>query len=64
MNALLMNVPIGLFKVECAFGMERSPHTKDAAAKDALMKLSKEECVEDMGQSLSYAAVMDAQIML
>ena len=36
----------------------------DAAVKDALIQLSKEECAGGMGQSSNYAAVKDVQIQL
>jgi hypothetical protein len=42
--------------------MGQRSRSKDAAGKDAQIKLSEEECAKDMGQRLNYAAVKDAQI--
>ena len=67
MNALLMDVLIGVFKEECALDMgQRGGRRRDAAVQGAQIKLRKEECAKDMGQRSheNDAAGKDAQIFL
>ena len=44
------------------YALGTGPSLNDAATKDVQIKSSKEECALSMGQRLSFAVVMDAQI--